>query len=401
MMEFTAEMIAGFLGGEIVGNKEAKVHTVSSIEEGKAGSLSYLTNPKYEAYIYTTGASVVLVNRTFEPAQPLSATLIKVDDAGACVLKLLEMYNAAKPRRSGISPLASVCAEAQVGEGCYIGDFAVIEADVKIGNGCQIYPQVYLGTGVSVGEGTILYPGVKVYEGCLIGRNCILHAGAVIGADGFGFMPNAAGGFDKIPQLGNVVIEDDVEIGANTCIDRAKTDSTVIRRGVKLDNLIQIGHNVHVGENTVSSAQTGIAGTSKVGSNCFLAGQVGIADHVNIGNNVKIGAGSIVLKDVPDNCTVVGNPGRVVVKKTPRPADGVDLDQVNLPDPMLDRMEALVKRLTALEACLRKHADKLDCRECFENEVESREGRCTGCTLQSCTGSDTETSSENSEGKKE
>ncbi|KAA2793787.1 UDP-3-O-(3-hydroxymyristoyl)glucosamine N-acyltransferase, partial [Alistipes onderdonkii] len=239
MMEFTAEMIAGFLGGEIVGDKEAKVHTVSSIEEGRAGSLSYLTNPKYEACIYTTGASVVLVNRTFEPSQPLSATLIKVDDAGACVLKLLEMYNAAKPRRSGISPLASVCAEAQVGEGCYIGDFAVVEAGVKIGNGCQIYPQVYLGTGVSVGEGTILYPGVKVYEGCCIGRNCILHAGAVIGADGFGFMPNAAGGFDKIPQLGNVVIEDDVEIGANTCIDRAKTDSTVIRRGVKLDNLIQ------------------------------------------------------------------------------------------------------------------------------------------------------------------
>ena len=282
MMEFTAEMIAGFLGGEIVGNKEAKVHTVSSIEEGKAGSLSYLTNPKYEAYIYTTGASVVLVNRTFEPAQPLSATLIKVDDAGACVLKLLEMYNAAKPRRSGISPLASVCAEAQVGEGCYIGDF--------------------LGTGVSVGEGTILYPGVKVYEGCLIGRNCILHAGAVIGADGFGFMPNAAGGFDKIPQLGNVVIEDDVEIGANTCIDRAKTDSTVIRRGVKLDNLIQVG------ENTVSSAQTGIAGTSKVGSNCFLAGQVGIADHVNIGNNVKIGSKSGLDKDVPDGEIRFGYP---------------------------------------------------------------------------------------------
>ena len=190
-------------------------------------------------------------------------------------------------RRSGISPLASVCAEAQVGEGCYIGDFAVVEAGVKIGNGCQIYPQVYLGTGVSVGEGTILYPGVKVYEGCLIGRNCILHAGAVIGADGFGFMPNAAGGFDKIPQLGNVVIEDDVEIGANTCIDRAKTDSTVIRRGVKLDNLIQIGHNVQIGENTVSSAQTGIAGTSKVGRNCFLAGQVGIADHVTIGDRMK------------------------------------------------------------------------------------------------------------------
>mgnify|MGYP000539075329 CR=1 FL=1 len=188
-------------------------------------------------------------------------------------------------RRSGISPLASVCAEAQVGEGCYIGDFAVVEAGVKIGNGCQIYPQVYLGTGVSVGEGTILYPGVKVYEGCLIGRNCILKAGAVIGADGFGFMPNDAVG-----------------------VDRAKTDSTVIRRGVKLDNLIQIGHNVQVGENTVSSAQTGIAGTSKVGSNCFLAGQVGIADHVNIGNNVKIGSKSGLDKDVPDGEIRFGYP---------------------------------------------------------------------------------------------
>jgi len=235
MMEFTAEMIAGFLGGDIVGDKETKVHTVSSIEEGKAGSLTYLTNPKYETFLYSTGASIVLVNRSFEPSQQVSATLIKVDDAAACVLKLLEMYNAAKPRRSGISKLASVAEKAEVGADCYIGDFTVVEAGVKIGKNCQIYPQVYLGAGVTVGEGTILYPGVKVYEGCRIGRNCILHAGAVVGADGFGFMPNAAGGFDKIPQLGNVVIEDDVEIGANTCIDRAKTDSTVIRRGVKLD----------------------------------------------------------------------------------------------------------------------------------------------------------------------
>ena len=225
MMEFTAEMIAGFLGGDIVGDKETKVHTVSSIEEGKAGSLTYLTNPKYETFLYSTGASIVLVNRSFEPSQQVSATLIKVD--------------AAKPRRSGISKLASVAEKAEVGADCYIGDFTVVEAGVKIGKNCQIYPQVYLGAGVTVGEGTILYPGVKVYEGCRIGRNCILHAGAVVGADGFGFMPNAAGGFDKIPQLGNVVIEDDVEIGANTCIDRAKTDSTVIRRGVKLDNLIQ------------------------------------------------------------------------------------------------------------------------------------------------------------------
>lgn len=308
MMEFTAEMIAGFLGGDIVGDKQATVHTVSSIEEGKAGSLAYLTNPKYEPFLYTTQASIVLVNRSFTPSQPVAATLIRVDDAGACVLKLLEMYNAAKPRKEGISRLASIAESARVGEKCYIGDFTVVERGVGIGAGCQIYPQVYLGDGVRIGEGTILYPGVKIYEGCVVGRNCILHAGAVIGADGFGFMPNAEGGFDKIPQLGNVIIEDNVEIGANTCIDRAKTDSTIIRRGVKLDNLIQIGHNVQIGENTVSSAQTGIAGTSKVGSNCFLAGQVGIADHVTIGNNVKVGSKSGLDKNVPDNEIRFGYP---------------------------------------------------------------------------------------------
>lgn len=308
MMEFSAEMIAGLLGGEVVGDKNAKVHTVSSIEEGKAGSLAYLTNPKYEPFVYTTGASIVLVDRTFEPAQPVSATLIRVEDTGACVLKLLEMYNAAKPRRTGISPRASVAERATLGEACYVGDFAVIEEGAEIGRDCQIYPQVYIGRGVRIGDGTTLYPGVKIYEGCVVGSRCILHAGAVIGADGFGFMPNASGGFDKIPQLGNVVIEDDVEIGANTCIDRAKTDSTIIRRGVKLDNLIQIGHNVQVGENTVSSAQTGIAGTSRVGRNCFLAGQVGIADHVTVGDRVKIGSKSGIDKSVPDDEVRLGYP---------------------------------------------------------------------------------------------
>lgn len=307
-MEFTAEMIAGFLGGTIVGDKQTKVHTVSSIEEGKAGSLTYLTNPKYEPFLYTTEAGIVLVNNSFEPSEPVRATLVKVEDAGAAVVKLLELYNASKPRRTGISRLSSVSEQARVGERCYIGDFTVVEEEVRIGDDCQIYPQVYLGRGVSVGEGSILYPGVKVYEGCRIGRNCILHAGAVIGADGFGFMPNADGGFDKIPQLGNVVVEDDVEIGANTCIDRAKTDSTVIRRGVKLDNLIQIGHNVQIGENTVSSAQTGIAGTSKVGRNCILAGQVGIADHVTVGNNVTIGSKTGLDKSVPDGEIRFGYP---------------------------------------------------------------------------------------------
>lgn len=308
MMEFTAEMIAGFLGGDIAGDPQAKVHTVSSIEEGRAGSLAYLTNPKYEQYLYTTGASIVLVDRGFEPSGPVAATLVKVDNAAACVVKLLAMYDAAKPRRKGISPRAAVAEGATLGEECYAGDFAVIEEGAKIGRGCQIYPQVYVGRDVEIGDETILYPGVKIYEGCRIGSRCILHAGAVIGADGFGFMPNAAGGFDKIPQLGNVVIEDDVEIGANTCIDRAKTDSTIIRRGVKLDNLIQVGHNVQIGQNTVSSAQTGIAGTSKVGSNCFLAGQVGIADHVTIGDRVSIGSKSGIDKNVPDGEIRFGYP---------------------------------------------------------------------------------------------
>ncbi|MBO5972784.1 MAG: UDP-3-O-(3-hydroxymyristoyl)glucosamine N-acyltransferase [Alistipes sp.] len=307
-MQFTAEMIAGLLNGEIVGNKEATVSTVSSIDGGKAGSLAYLTNPRYEQYIYTTEASIVLVDKTFEPKESVKATLIKVENVGECVLNLLEMYNAAKPRKKGISKLASIAESATVGEDCYIGDFAVIESGAKLGNNVQIYPQCYVGDKVVIGEGTKLYPGVKIYEGCVIGKNCILHAGAVIGADGFGFAPREDGTFAKIPQLGNVIIEDNVEIGANTCIDRAKTDSTIIHSGVKLDNLIQLGHNVEVGANTVMSAQVGIAGTSKVGSNCFIAGQVGIADHVTIGNEVKIGSKSGIDKNVADGEIRFGYP---------------------------------------------------------------------------------------------
>ena len=307
-MNFTAEQIAGLISGEVVGDKLTEVHTVSSIEEGKAGSMAYLANPKYEPCLYTTEASIVLVNRSFEPSQPVKATLIKVDDVGATVVQLLEMYNAAKPRKTGIGKMCSISDKATVGKDCYVGDFAVIEAGAEIGDGAQIYPQAYIGDGVKIGAGTVVYAGAKIYEGCRIGARCIIHAGAVIGADGFGFMPKPDGSFDKIPQLGNVVIEDDVEIGANTCIDRAKTDSTIIRRGVKLDNLIQIGHNVQVGEHTVSSAQTGIAGTSRVGRNCFLAGQVGIADHVTIGDRVKIGSKSGIDKNVPDDEIRFGYP---------------------------------------------------------------------------------------------
>ena len=307
-MEFTAEMIAGLLQGEVVGDKNAKVHTVGSIEEGKEGALAYLMNPKYEQHIYTTKASIVLVGKDFEPKEAVAATMIKVDNVGACILQLLTAYDAARPQKMGISKMCSISEKAEVGENCYVGDFAVIEAGAKIGNNVKIYPQVYIGDGVVIGDGTKLYPGVKIYEGCRVGKNCILHAGAVIGADGFGFAPNAQGGFDKIPQLGNVIIEDDVEIGANTCVDRAKTDSTIIRRGVKLDNLIQIGHNVQVGESTVASAQTGIAGSTKVGHNCYIAGQVGIGDHVVVGNYVKIASKSGVEKNVADGEVRMGHP---------------------------------------------------------------------------------------------
>ena len=301
-------MIAGMLNGEIVGDKNAAVSTVSSIDGGKAGSLAYLTNPKYEQYIYTTEASIVLVDKTFEPKEEVKATLIKVENVGECVLNLLEMYNATRPQKSGISKMASINEGAAVGEGCYIGDFAVVERGAKLGNKVQIYPQCYIGDNVEIGEGTKLYPGVKIYEGCKIGRNCIIHAGAVIGADGFGFAPKADGTFAKIPQLGNVIIEDNVEIGANTCVDRAKTDSTIIRSGVKLDNLIQVGHNVQIGSNTVMSAQVGIAGTTKIGSNCFVGGQVGFADHIVVGNGCKIGSQSGIDKGVADGETRFGSP---------------------------------------------------------------------------------------------
>ena len=307
-MQFTAEMIAALLSGEIVGDKSATVSTVSSIDGGKAGSLAYLTNPKYEQYIYTTEASIVLVDKSFEPKGEIKATLIKVENVGECVLNLLEMYNAARPRKQGISKLASISEKATIGEGCYIGDFVVVEAGAKIGDNVQLYPQCYIGDNVTIGEGTKLYAGVKIYEGCVIGKNCILHAGAVIGADGFGFAPKADGTFAKIPQLGNVILEDNVEIGANTCVDRAKTDSTIVHSGVKLDNLIQLGHNVEVGANTVMSAQVGIAGTTKVGSNCFIAGQVGIADHVVVGDRVKIGSKSGIDKSVGDDEIRFGYP---------------------------------------------------------------------------------------------
>ena len=308
-MQFTAEMIAGMLNGEIVGDKNAAVSTVSSIDGGKAGSLAYLTNPKYEQYIYTTEASIVLVDKTFEPKEEVKATLIKVENVGECVLNLLEMYNATRPQKSGISKMASINEDASVGEGCYIGDFAVVERGAKLGNKVQIYPQCYIGDNVEIGEGTKLYPGVKVYEGCKIGQRCIIHSGAVIGSDGFGFAPNAKGEYDKIPQIGIVTIEDDVEIGANTTIDRATMGSTVIAKGAKLDNLVQIGHNVVVGENTVMAGQSAVAGSAKVGKNCMIGGQAGVVGHITVGDRSVVASSSGATNSLPEGSQVMGTYG--------------------------------------------------------------------------------------------
>lgn len=308
-MEFTAEMIAGFLGGEIVGNKNAKVTAIAKIEEGVPGSLSFLSNIKYEQYIYTTGSSIVIVNRNFEPREAVKATMIKVDDAYGCFAKLLELYAASKPRKTGISPQAAIDPSAALGKDCYAGEFAVIGSGVRIGDDCRIYPQVWIGDNVKIGNNVTLFPGVKIYEECEIGNNVTIHAGSVIGADGFGFAPNNEGGYDKIPQIGNVVIEDNVEIGANTCVDRATMGSTRIHKGVKLDNLIQVAHNASVGENTVCAAQVGIAGSSKLGANCMLGGQVGIAGHLTIGDRVRMGSKTGISNNVGDDQIYMGYPG--------------------------------------------------------------------------------------------
>lgn len=313
-MEFTAEMIAGYLGGDVVGDKGATVSTLAKIEEGVPGALSFLSNPKYEPYLYTTDASIVIVNRSLEPKGPVKATMVRVDDAYGCFARLLQLYESSKPQKTGISPQASVSPTAKLGEGCYVGEFAVVGDNVTLGDNCKIYPQVYLGDNVRIGDNVRLYAGVKIYEDCVIGNNVSVHAGSVIGADGFGWAPDVDGVFHRIPQLGNVVIEDNVDIGANACIDRATMGSTVIRAGVKLDNLIQVGHNVAIGENTVCAALTGIAGSSKLGRNCMVAGQVGIAGHLHVGDRVTIGSKSGVSNNIADGETYMGYPALPVSK---------------------------------------------------------------------------------------
>ena len=324
-MEFTAQQIADFLQGEVIGDPNVKVNNVSKIEEGKTATLSFLANPKYTHYIYDTDASIVLVNRDFVPEAPIKTTLIKVDNAYACIAMLLNMVEQARPKRSGREENVFVDSSVSLPESYYLGAFSYISRGVRLGNNISIYPQVYIGDNVRIGNNVTLHPGVKIYHDCVIGNNCTIHAGSVIGADGFGFAPSADG-YQKIAQIGNVVLEDNVEIGANATIDRATMGSTLIRKGVKLDNLVQIAHNVEIGKDTVMAAQVGVAGSTKVGERCMFGGQVGVAGHITIGDNVNIGAQSGIPNHVESNQSILGYPAQparefarqtVMIKKLP------------------------------------------------------------------------------------
>ena len=289
-MEFIAQQIADFLGGEIQGNPSVKVSDFSKIEEGKPGTISFLSNPKYTQYIYESQASIILVNKDFQPEREVLATLIRVNDAYQSLAKLLSMVDQAKPKKTGISPLAFISETAEISENVYIAPFAFIGENVKIGQKSRIHASCSIEDGAKIGENVTLYSGVKVYYNCVVGNNCILHSGVVIGSDGFGFAPIDDGSYQKIPQMGNAVLEDDVEIGSNSIVDRATLGSTIVRKGVKIDNLVQVAHNVEIGENTVIAAQTGISGSTKLGKRCILGGQVGLAGHIQIADGTIFGA---------------------------------------------------------------------------------------------------------------
>jgi UDP-3-O-[3-hydroxymyristoyl] glucosamine N-acyltransferase len=308
-MEFSAKDIASFLNGEVVGDGSVQVSGVSKIEDGQPGTLTFLANPKYENYIYNTRASIVLVNRDFEPKFEVNSTLVKVDNAYQSLALLLELYVKNRNNvRQGIENPCYIDKTARLGKDLYIGAFTSIGRNAVIGDNGRIFSQVSIGDNVSIGENCLIYAGVHIYDDCIIGSNCIIHSGAVIGSDGFGFAPQSDGTYKKIAQIGNVIIEDDVEIGANTAIDCGTFGSTIIRKGAKIDNLVQIAHNCEIGENTVIAGQTGMAGTTKVGRNCKFAGQVGLAGHLTIGDNVQIGAQSGVSKSIKDNEIVLSSP---------------------------------------------------------------------------------------------
>lgn len=307
-MEFTAKQIADMIGGRVEGNDNATINSFAKIEEGKPGAISFLSNPKYTHYLYETQSSVVLINEDVELEQPVAATLIRVKNAYESVAKLLQVYESMKPRKSGVEPQAYISEKASIGKDCYIGAFAYIGDDAVIGDGTQIYPHTVIGQGVKIGQRCTLYPNVTIYQDCQLGNNVTIHAGSVIGADGFGFAPSAEG-YDKIPQIGIVVIEDDVEIGANTCVDRSTMGQTVIHKGVKLDNLIQVAHNCEIGENTVMSAQVGMAGSTKIGSWCMVGGQAGFSGHIHVADKTFVGAQCGVISETKGNGEkLIGSP---------------------------------------------------------------------------------------------
>ncbi|WP_298485713.1 UDP-3-O-(3-hydroxymyristoyl)glucosamine N-acyltransferase [uncultured Maribacter sp.] len=307
-MVFTASQIAGILEGEIEGNPEIAVHKLAKIEEGEKGSLTFLANPKYTSYIYSTKASVTIVNKDFIPEQSITTTLIKVEDAYESFSKLLEYYNEVKNNKQGIENPVFIADTAKYEEDIYIGAFTYIGANVVLGKNVKIYPNVFIGDNVVIGDNSSVLAGARVCSESVIGKNCTIHSGAIVGADGFGFAPNKDGSYSKIPQTGNVILEDNIDVGAGTTIDRATLGSTILRKGVKLDNQIQIAHNVEIGENTVIAAQTGVAGSTKIGKNCMIGGQVGIVGHITIGDNVKIQAQSGIGRNVKDNEVLQGSP---------------------------------------------------------------------------------------------
>ena len=308
-MNFKASQIAEFLKGKIEGDPDAIVTDVSKIEEGKENTLTFLANPKYSKYIYETKASVVIVNDDFVAEKDLNVTLIRVPNAYQALATLLELYEKSIPEKKGIEQPSYISDSASLGESVYIGAFAYIGENVKLGNNVKIYPQSYIGDNVEIKDNSIIYAGARIYRGCKIGENCIIHSGAVIGSDGFGFAPDDTGEYKKIAQIGNVILEDNVEIGSNTTIDRATMGSTVIHKGAKLDNLIQIGHNVEVGSRTVMAAQTGVAGSTKIGKECMMGGQVGLAGHLTVPDRVKFGAQSGVPNSIKkEGETLLGTP---------------------------------------------------------------------------------------------
>jgi UDP-3-O-[3-hydroxymyristoyl] glucosamine N-acyltransferase len=299
-MQFKAIEICVLLNGELEGNPDEVVYSLAKIEEGKKGALSFLANPKYEAFLYTTEASVVIVNKSLVLEKPVSSTLIRVEDAYSAFSVLLEKYNTIKLNKYGIEEPSHISKSAKVGKDCYVGAFAYIGNNAVIGDNVKIYPQVYIGDNVTIANNTTLFSGVKVYSDCVIGSNVIIHSGGVIGSDGFGFAPQADGSFQKVAQIGNVIIEDDVEVGSNTSIDRATIGSTIIKKGVKLDNLIQIAHNVEIGSNTVIASQSGVSGSTRIGENCIVGGQVGIVGHINIAKGSQINAKSGISKSITE-----------------------------------------------------------------------------------------------------